>query len=156
MELDLTDREIFLLEKTCLEEIKYYERCVVADPTLKGQEAIKAGNYFLEQDKNKKIRDVMAKAVIVNIQEYRHIADKLENKNRDFDRKQLEKLRMMLEELFPLFERHLLVKTQVDGSVTYKHVHGVLLMAFEAAREAVLDNYKLILEKVNNALGKEK
>lgn len=147
MKLDLTDSEISLLGQTCLEEVKYYERCVVIDPTLKGREAVKAGSHLLEQN----TMNALAKATIVNIQEYRQIADKLENKNTDFDRKQLEKLRTMLEEIFPLFEKHLLVKRQVDGTVTYKHIHKVLLAAFEAARTVMLGEYERILKKVKEA-----
>jgi len=150
MKLDLTEAQHFMLAQTCLEEMKYYQRCVMVAPGLKGQEAIDAGNRIF--DKHDKVRDVLMKATATNAQEYKQIADKLAHNDADFDRKQLDKLRMMLQEIPALYDRHVLVKEQIDGTVTRKYVHEVLIVAYEAARRAVLDQYQEILRKVNNLL----
>ncbi|HEX7178373.1 MAG TPA: hypothetical protein VF220_01520 [Nitrososphaeraceae archaeon] len=152
MKLDLRDDQISLLDKTCQEEVKYYERCVLTDPTLKGQAAIDEGNDFLKQEINKKLGNAIAKATMINIKEYRQISDKLANKNTDFDRHQLDKIRMMLVETSTSYEKHILVKKQIDGTVTPNYVNKILLIAYNAARRVLLDSYDEILVKVKEGL----
>ena len=84
----------------------------------------------------------------VMVPRYQKIFAKLDNKDKEFTEEEVHSMKVMCQEFLVAMPRHLVVKTQVDGTVSQKHASRFLGIAFENIKEMYAVRISKIIDKL--------
>lgn len=157
MQVDLTSSEISLLGIACDEEVLYYGRCVMRDGTLNAtHDNIDWGpnrklGELAPDERTAKIEIEMQKAVNKNIRIYSELSTQLKKHNTNFSMEQIQHIKHMIHDMPLQFSKHIVVKRQIDDTVSFNYVNKLMEVALESAKAMYLKEYSDIEKKLDGA-----
>lgn len=149
---DFSSSEYAMLEVACVEEILYYKRMHLSHIPIengkvgRAQDSIELDNQAYQR--NPGLEEAMLKAKEIQIKKYKTLLTKLENKDKEFSEEDIHALKLMCQEAIPSIKRHLIVKEQVDGSVSKKYARVDVVAIVDMSIKAMIKDYSSIIEKL--------
>lgn len=147
---DFSRDERRLLSMACVEEIRYWKRYRVTDFILskdgKGLDRSNTPPYHPGPALFNKIAEESKKTFIPK---YKRLFDKIKDDEKEYDADDIHWLKIMCQEIIPQIKRHLVVKLQVDGSVSEKHALGIMKISIETAQKLWIEDYEKLAERLS-------
>lgn len=151
--LDFSESEAATIIITCRDEIKYWEEMdfhpFFVDNAGKLQRYSDKERERIKSRLNADFKKSIAIKKVKMAKLYNEINNKLIKDDKEFTEEEVHWIKIMCQECIPRMSKCLIVKHQIDGSITPNRVPGLLHVAFETTRSECIKTLNRVINQLS-------